>query len=345
MAFEAQRTAINKSKAEYGAAYRRDISLVFASSALLLVIIYLFGSLPEALEWLGGPISRAAGALFSAESDVMLAEYRAFIGSDIFTAAVSLTGCAVSLLLPFLLIKRFAIRPARGYFPFAARMPKRAFAFFSLAAGVTVAVNYVCTALLSGLYPKAAPSAAAGPVTTAVTAFITVILAPVGEELLFRGAFCGVLSRYSQGMAIVVSALTFGAAHRNPPQVINACVLGAFVALAYMKTGSLAPCVLIHVVNNAFSVIMQYTAGYTKGARYYALLAAETVLFVTAASAAGAAIVLAIMRRRRELTLYDDERDPRPRLGAGFFGRAVLGNAFFWIFALIVAAGTWGLYL
>ena len=344
MAFEAQRTEIKLGKARVYAEYKRDISLVFAACALLLIILYLFQNLIPLLEWLADPISRAAGAVFSAESDVMLAEYRAFIRSDIFTAAQELLGCVLSLLLPFLLIKRFAARPARGYFPFAARMPKRAFAFFGLAAGITMAVNYVCAALFSNYYPQIVSSDPAGPVSAAVSVFMTVILAPLGEELLFRGAVYGVLSRYSQGMAIIVSALAFGAAHRNPPQVIIACVLGAFVALAYAKTGSIAPCVVIHMVNNAVSLAVQYLMVYTEGERFYLFSAAATLVFVTVVAVTGTALALAILRRRRELTLYDDERTSLPRLDTAVYERAVLTNAFFWIFAILVAIGSWGLY-
>ncbi len=88
-----------------------------------------------------------------------------------------------------------------------------------------------------------------------------VILAPVMEEMLFRGILLeAVRSKYSSGRAIVVSALMFGVIHFIPQQVVNAFVIGLILGYIYVRTDSLWPVIIIHALNNAMAyVIMQWS--------------------------------------------------------------------------------------
>ena len=81
------------------------------------------------------------------------------------------------------------------------------------------------------------------------------IIAPILEELLFRGAITKVLlQRYNPTKAIVVSGLIFGLFHINPIQVVGASLIGLLLAWVYYKTASLIPCIVIHIINNSLSV-------------------------------------------------------------------------------------------
>ncbi len=90
-----------------------------------------------------------------------------------------------------------------------------------------------------------------------------VILAPVMEEVLFRGILLeSVRSKYGAGRAIVVSALMFGVIHFIPQQVVNAFVIGLILGYIYIRTESLWPVIVIHALNNAMAyVIMQWSDG------------------------------------------------------------------------------------
>lgn len=90
-----------------------------------------------------------------------------------------------------------------------------------------------------------------------------VILAPVMEEVLFRGILLeAVRSKYSSGRAIVVSALMFGVIHFIPQQVVNAFVIGLILGFIYVRTDSLWPVIIIHALNNAMAyVVMQWSDG------------------------------------------------------------------------------------
>lgn len=90
-----------------------------------------------------------------------------------------------------------------------------------------------------------------------------VVLAPIMEEVLFRGILLeSVRSKYSSGRAIVVSALMFGVIHIIPQQVVNAFVIGLILGYIYVRTDSLWPVIIIHALNNAMAyVIMQWSDG------------------------------------------------------------------------------------
>lgn len=90
-----------------------------------------------------------------------------------------------------------------------------------------------------------------------------VVLAPVMEELLFRGILLeSVRSKYSAGRAVVVSALLFGVIHLIPQQVVNAFVIGLLLGYIYVRTDSLWPVIVIHALNNGVAyLIMQWSDG------------------------------------------------------------------------------------
>ena len=55
---------------------------------------------------------------------------------------------------------------------------------------------------------------------------------------------------------ILISALLFGVFHINPAQILPAFLIGILLAWTYYKTGSLIPCILMHVLNNSLSVYL-----------------------------------------------------------------------------------------
>ena len=82
----------------------------------------------------------------------------------------------------------------------------------------------------------------------AVTLLLVLVVAPVAEELLFRGLLYPLLRRR---LGIVVSAAVttavFGIMHGNAVQFASALPLALLLALLYERTRVLWPCVLIHL--------------------------------------------------------------------------------------------------
>lgn len=85
---------------------------------------------------------------------------------------------------------------------------------------------------------------------------VLVVVAPLTEELLFRGLILrGFLSRYSVRKAILASAILFGLFHLNPWQLLGAIILGVLFAWWFVHTGSLLPCLFGHALSNAMLLI------------------------------------------------------------------------------------------
>lgn len=93
--------------------------------------------------------------------------------------------------------------------------------------------------------------------TGAAGLIMTVVLAPVCEEVLFRGVLLqSIRSRWGAAAGIVGSAVLFGAIHGIPQQVINAFFIGLVLGYVYVKTESIITVILLHAVNNGISFLM-----------------------------------------------------------------------------------------
>jgi hypothetical protein len=95
-----------------------------------------------------------------------------------------------------------------------------------------------------------------------------VVVAPVAEELFFRGLLLrGYLARYSVTTAVWVSALLFALFHLNPWQAIVALPLGVAYAWLVLHTGSVLPSMLSHaMVNFSTNFLLQplaFVLGYS----------------------------------------------------------------------------------
>ncbi len=88
----------------------------------------------------------------------------------------------------------------------------------------------------------------------------TVIVAPVCEELLFRGLMYKRMKEYmTPGTAMLLSALAFGFFHGNMTQMVYSAILGFLMAYVYEKYHNLFAPVLFHAVANLFSVVVTET--------------------------------------------------------------------------------------
>lgn len=87
------------------------------------------------------------------------------------------------------------------------------------------------------------------------------IIAPIGEEFLYRGAVLGSLLewkplRSKPWVAILLSAAFFSLIHMNPAQMPGAFLIGLFFGWIVYRTGSLLPGIICHIFNNSLSCIM-----------------------------------------------------------------------------------------
>jgi membrane protease YdiL (CAAX protease family) len=80
------------------------------------------------------------------------------------------------------------------------------------------------------------------------------VVAPVCEELFFRGYLFGALRRHGLLVAAGVTGLAFGLAHVLSSPIgfiVPLAGLGVLLCLLYERTGSLYPCIALHALNNS----------------------------------------------------------------------------------------------
>lgn len=80
---------------------------------------------------------------------------------------------------------------------------------------------------------------------------MTVVMAPIGEEVCLRGIF---LKRASKSFGlvgcIILSGILFGLYHMNPIQGLYAMPIGAIYGYVGYKYKSVIPCIICHMINN-----------------------------------------------------------------------------------------------
>jgi membrane protease YdiL (CAAX protease family) len=95
------------------------------------------------------------------------------------------------------------------------------------------------------------------PITTYVSLFVAVFIAPFCEEVFFRSfTFMGLKNGMTLSVAIIMSALIFGVAHGDPASFPVLVCIGIALALLRMLTGSYWPGLMLHLLNNALSALL-----------------------------------------------------------------------------------------
>jgi membrane protease YdiL (CAAX protease family) len=92
---------------------------------------------------------------------------------------------------------------------------------------------------------------------------IGVVLAPIVEELFFRGfLFAGFRQQYGWKKAALLSAFFFALIHLQLTAILPIFLLGLIFASLYQYSGSIWPAVLMHMLSNGFALGTVYLASY-----------------------------------------------------------------------------------
>ena len=122
----------------------------------------------------------------------------------------------------------------------------------------------------------------------------TIVMAPILEEILFRGVIQGsAMSRFGAMRAIFISSAVFGLIHIMPQQVIYAFVVGLVLGYVYWKTKSIMSVITIHAFNNSLVFIQKSIFGddlsnvtvrelIKNDTLYWITYSIITILFITA---------------------------------------------------------------
>jgi membrane protease YdiL (CAAX protease family) len=105
-----------------------------------------------------------------------------------------------------------------------------------------------------GLVPEDWDSSRAGAFAAYFVA--VAVLAPVVEELMYRGLGFRLLAPYGTGVAILVTGLLFGAAHGLLIGFPILSLFGVLLGWLRSKTASVYPCILVHAIFNATALVV-----------------------------------------------------------------------------------------
>ena len=193
-----------------------------------------------------------------------------------------------------------------------------------------------------------------------VSALLVVFVAPVMEELIFRKLLIDRLLPLGEYAAVVLSALLFATFHFNLYQFFYAGLIGALLALIYLRTGSIRLCIALHACVNFLGGVLPM--GLMELADYDSLLVllsdpdvtADALLsflnangfgvglllgylFLMGLTAIVGVVLLFVFRKRLSLVRRDDELPPKAR-NAALFGNA--GMIVFFVFAVVFTITT-----
>ncbi len=84
---------------------------------------------------------------------------------------------------------------------------------------------------------------------------ISIVLAPIIEELLFRGMILKKLNNHiNTKLAIVIQAMLFSLIHFNISQLVPTLLLGIFLGICYIKFDNIIAPIIVHLVFNSIGI-------------------------------------------------------------------------------------------
>ena len=138
-----------------------------------------------------------------------------------------------------------------------------------------------------------------------VSVVSTAIVPALVEEYACRGLILGNLLPFGEGFAVLTSAILFGLLHGNFEQMPFAFLVGLILGYIRINSGSLWPCILVHMFNNLFSVVAEFS-GYVMPAEKRDVLY-FLVLIITLLT--GTICALIFTRKNGALTLDNGNTD------------------------------------
>ncbi len=158
-------------------------------------------------------------------------------------------------------------------------------------------LNYVI-GLLKGSTVVNPFAAAVGASNVFFTFLMVGILAPIIEEIIFRGVLLDKLRLYGDKVAIWVTAIAFGLFHLNTSQSIYATALGVLLAYVALKTNRIKYCIILHMAINIMGSVI---APLLSAAGYLSAVGAMVIFFIIAG------IILFMLMKKNPIVEEDGE--------------------------------------
>lgn len=221
------------------------VLVAFVASQLLLVFIL------QVMDWVGVPLDSFVGA--SAAQTIV-------------AALVYTLSLAVTIGVPYLLWRRKTTLEELGLWRLVSWTDiALAFVAFLVYGLLTTAVLMAVTTLFAGFPADQVQDtgfSAFGTRLDNLLAFATlVVIAPIAEEVLFRGYLYGKLKRYVPAVvAAIATSVLFGAVHMQWNVGIDVFVLGLVLCGLRSLTGSIWAGILVHMLKNSIAYYILFVA-------------------------------------------------------------------------------------
>ncbi|MBD5115194.1 MAG: CPBP family intramembrane metalloprotease [Ruminococcaceae bacterium] len=165
------------------------------------------------------------------------------------------------------LMLKYSLKNVAGGFH-VPKNSKKAFANFPAIYGAGMTINLITMGIIllvtgGGDINDSINSLGLAPpsIVSSVTLFIMlVVIAPLFEEFVFRGAVMNLLKPYGSGIAVFVSAFCFGIFHGNFQQFFYAFALGILLGYISYATDSMFCNTMLHAMFNSISGIIMIFA-------------------------------------------------------------------------------------
>ena len=146
-----------------------------------------------------------------------------------------------------------------------------------------------------------------------------VILAPIFEELIFRGMILNTLTKYNKMFAIIVTSILFGLLHLNITQAIPAFFMSLVLCYMYVQTDSILVTILAHAGNNLLALMSVYSD-------YFVLITIVIMVFVIYG-------LITIILKSKEVNAFIKEEKTNENWYARFFKQ--IPNLLYLIFTIL----------
>lgn len=182
------------------------------------------------------------------------------VPNDIISGITSLTAFLITGLV-FLKVNQSSLSEA---LPFNKVRPLRFFTLIVIGFSVCMFSNVLTSAFMEvvksfGLNPMsyhASPDQTINsPIEIILALLSTAVIPAVSEEFVFRGVMLSSLRKFGDGFAVLATALLFGFMHGNLVQIPFAFIVGLVLGFVTVSTKSMLPAMLIHALNNSYSVL------------------------------------------------------------------------------------------
>ncbi len=90
-----------------------------------------------------------------------------------------------------------------------------------------------------------------------ITILVFTIVAPITEEIIFRGYLLGgLLKKFTKSQSITISSIIFSLIHFQPDVIFPLFILSVLISHLYLKTNSIKVAIYFHILNNSLKTYL-----------------------------------------------------------------------------------------